>query len=87
MVYCLHNIVVYRILSIDWKIHRGRRNKGKFLRMDRSNEKQVSMHSLTKNRINPPHCVLVLIGYRIDLLLFVPTNRIVQLLLTEQNKY
>ena len=27
-----------------------------------------------------PHCVLVLIGYRIDLLIFVPTNGIVPLL-------
>lgn len=29
----------------------------------------------------PYHCVLVLIGCRIDLLLFVPTNKIVSLLL------
>lgn len=58
-------------------------NKEKFLRMDRLNDEQVSMRmrSLTKNETNP-HCVLVLIGYRIDLLFFVPTNRIVQLLLT-----
>lgn len=62
MVYCLHNIVVYRILSIDWKIYRGRRNKGKFLRTDRSNEKQVSIHSLTKNRINPPIAYWYLLG-------------------------
>lgn len=60
--------------------------KEKFLRMDRLNDEQVSMHSLTKNGTSP-HCVLVLIGYRIDLLLFVPTNRIVQLLPTERNKY
>ena len=56
-------------------------NKEKFLRMGRLNDEQVSMHSLTKNETNP-HCVLVRIGYRIDLLFFVPTNRIVQLLST-----
>lgn len=61
-------------------------NKGKFLQIGCSNDEQVSMRSLIENRTNP-HCVLVLIGYRIDLLLFVPTNRIVPLLPTKWNKY
>jgi hypothetical protein len=54
-------------------------NKVKFLRISPLNEEQICMHSLGST----PRCVLVLIGYRIDLLLFVPTNRIVTLLLKE----
>lgn len=57
-------------------------NKGKFLRIGPSNDEQVWVHSLIENGINP-HCVLVLIGYRIDLFIFVPTNRIVPLVPTE----
>jgi len=42
------------------------------------------MYSFIENGMKP-HCVLVLIGYRIDLLLIVPTNRIVTFLL-KKNK-
>jgi len=45
----------------------------------------MGMSSLRENEsgINPLyHCVLVLIGYRIDLLIFVPTNGIRLLLLS-----
>lgn len=48
-------------------------NKVKFLRIGSLNDEQIRMHSLESTS----HCVLVLIWYRIDLLLFVPTNRIV----------
>lgn len=57
-------------------------NKGKLLRIGPSNDEQVWTQSLIENGINP-RCVLVLIEYRINLLLFVPTNRIVPLLTTE----
>jgi hypothetical protein len=45
-------------------------NKGKLLRIGPSNDEGVSAHSLIENSTNP-HCVLVLIEYRINLLLFV----------------
>lgn len=52
--------------------------KVKLLRLELSNDEQIWRHLLREKGINP-HCVLVLIGYRIDLLLFVPTNKIVPL--------
>lgn len=54
--------------------------KGKLLRIGPLNDDQIWMHSLIEKGINP-HCVLVLIEYRIDLLLFFPTNRTIPLLL------
>ena len=57
-------------------------NKGKLLPLGPSNDEQVWTYSFIENDSNP-HCVLVLIEYRIDLLLFVLTNRIVPLLPTE----
>jgi hypothetical protein len=45
-------------------------NKGKLLRIDPSNDEGISAHSLIENSTNP-HCVLVLIEYRINLPLFV----------------
>ena len=45
-------------------------NKGKLLRIGPSNNEGVSAHSLIENSTNA-HCVLVLIEYRINLLLFV----------------
>lgn len=45
-------------------------NKGKLLRIGPYNDERVWVHSLIENNINP-HCVLVLIEYRINLLLFV----------------
>jgi hypothetical protein len=42
----------------------------KFERIGPSNDEGVWAHSLIENSINP-HCVLVLIEYRINLLLFV----------------
>lgn len=55
-------------------------NKGKFLQIQISplNDEQIY---ILKWYQPPYHCVLVLIGCRIDLLLFVPTNKIVSLLL------
>ena len=44
-------------------------NKGKLLRIGPSNNEGVSAHSLIENSTNP-HCVLVLIEYRINLLPF-----------------
>lgn len=60
------------------------KNKGKFLRIGPLNDEQIWIRSFIENRLKVnPHCVLVLIGYRIDLLLFFPINRIVPLLLKE----
>lgn len=57
-------------------------NKRKLLQIGPSNDEGVWVHSLIENNINP-HCVLVLIEYRINLLLFVLTNRIFPLLSTK----
>lgn len=64
-------------------------NKGKFLRTGPAGHKQIYIYISTFTNINihikigstPHHCVLLLIGYRIDLLLFISMNRIVLLLL------
>lgn len=76
-------------------------NEREFLRIGPLNDEQIGMHSFIKNRINP-HCVLILIGYRIDLLLFffssepnssLITNGIEQILIlspkesTEKGRY
>ena len=53
--------------------------KVKFLRLEPFNDEQIGRHLLIEKDINP-HCVLVLIGYRINLLLFVSTSKIVPLL-------
>jgi hypothetical protein len=57
-------------------------NQAIFLRKCPLNDEQIWMHSLIEKGIDS-HCVLVLIEYRIDLLLFFPTNRTVPLLLKE----
>jgi hypothetical protein len=44
--------------------------------IDHSNDQKVSIYSPI---MQSSRCVLVLIGYRIDLLLFVLTNRVVPL--------
>lgn len=50
-------------------------NKEKLLQMGLSNDEVVWAYSLIRSSFNP-HCVLILIEYRINLLRFVPTNRI-----------
>ena len=50
-------------------------NKEKLLQTGLSNDEVVWVYSLIRSSFNP-HCVLVLIEYRINLLRFVPTNRI-----------
>lgn len=58
-------------------------NKGKFLQISPLDDEQIYIYAFTHIKWYqlPYHCVLVLIGCRIDLLLFVPTNKIVSLLL------
>lgn len=51
-------------------------NKEKLLQIGLSNDDVVWAYSLIRSSFNP-HCVLVLIEYRINLLRLVPTNRIV----------
>lgn len=66
-------------------------NKGKFLQISPWDDEQIYIYAFTHIKWYqlPYHCVLVLIGCRIDLLLFVPTNKIVSLLLiiTKSNYY
>lgn len=50
-------------------------NKEKLLQTGLSNDKVVWAYSLIMSSFSP-HCVLILIEYRINLLRFVPTNRI-----------
>ena len=57
-------------------------NKGNFLRIGTLNDDSIWMHSLIEKGMDP-HCVLRLIEYRIDLLLFFLMNRIVPFLLKE----
>ncbi len=54
-------------------------NEREFLPIGPLNDEQIGMRSFIKNRINP-HCVLILIGYRIDLLLFFLLIRILPLI-------
>ncbi len=83
-IYCLNTIGLYAILflfesyfsfkqtlnnSQGHKIKENRMNAKEFLRIGPLNDEQIWAHSFIENGINP-HCVLILIGYRIDLLLF-----------------
>lgn len=57
-------------------------NKGKLLRIGPSDDEGVWAHSLIENSTNP-HCVLVLIEYRINLLLFLLRTELFYILSTK----
>lgn len=73
---------IHRLTKFIKKDKEDKMNKGKLLQISPLNDEQIyiCIHSY-KMVSTPYHCVLILIGCRIDLLLFVPTNKIVSLLL------